>query len=64
LYLPAAGYRDVFAATLASVGTNGNYWSSTVTGTNAYSLSFISGTVIPGYGNFRGGGFSVRCISE
>ena len=64
LYLPAAGYRFVVDATLASVGTNGNYWSSTVSGTIAYSLAFISGTVYPGYDNYRGNGFSVRCISE
>jgi len=64
LFLPAAGYRNVNDATLYEVGTFGSYWSSTVTGTNAYALSFISGTVNPGNNDYRGYGFSVRCITE
>jgi uncharacterized protein (TIGR02145 family) len=64
LYLPAAGYRIGFNATLSYVGTGGLYWSSTVNGTNAYFLNFDSGFVHPGYGNNRAYGFSVRCISE
>ena len=64
LYLPAAGFRDVSAATLNNAGTVGYYWSSTVDGANAYLLYFNSGTVYPGSRYNRGFGFSVRCISE
>ncbi len=64
LYLPAAGYRDVSDATLSSVGTSGYYWSSSVNGTYSYYLNFNSGGVGPGSTNYRGYGFSVRCISE
>jgi uncharacterized protein (TIGR02145 family) len=64
LYLPAAGYRIGFNATLYYVGTNGFYWSSSVYGNNAYNLYFNSGNVIPGDSCGRVFGFSVRCISE
>jgi uncharacterized protein (TIGR02145 family) len=64
LYLPAAGYRNVNGGSLGSVGTNGNYWSSTVNSANAHSLYLNIGNVNPGNSNDRGNGFSVRCISE
>jgi uncharacterized protein (TIGR02145 family) len=64
LYLPAAGIRHVSAAALNFVGTYGYYWSSTVPGTTAYTLFFNSVNVNPGGKYTRGGGFSVRCISE
>jgi hypothetical protein len=51
-------------ATLGSVGTGGNYWSSTVNGTTAYFLGFNSVGVYPGSNSNRGNGFSVRCIAE
>jgi len=64
LFLPAAGTRYVSDASLNSVGTNGYYWSSTVSGTFAYYLNFTSGNVYPGSILNRGLGSSVRCISE
>jgi uncharacterized protein (TIGR02145 family) len=64
LYLPAAGYRNVNGGSLGSLGTNGNYWSSTVNSANAHSLYLNIGNVNPGNSNDRGNGFSVRCISE
>ena len=64
LYLPAAGYRNISNVTLGEVGTKGYYWSSTVSGTGAYDLTFNSGYVTPGHTSPRGNGFSVRCISE
>jgi uncharacterized protein (TIGR02145 family) len=64
LYLPAAGYRESLYAATNSSGYQGQYWSSTVNGTNAYYLSFDSGNVNPGFSQTRGYGFSVRCISE
>jgi hypothetical protein len=35
LKLPSAGYRDRIDGLLYDQGTNGHYWSSTVSGTNA-----------------------------
>ena len=64
LYLPAAGYRNVANATLTQLGTKGYYWSSTATGIYAYNLYFGSVIVTPGSYSVRGGGFSVRCISQ
>jgi uncharacterized protein (TIGR02145 family) len=64
LYLPAAGSRTASSATPFLVGTYGYYWSSTVSGGDAYHLSFNSGNVYPGGQNGRARGFSVRCISE
>ena len=66
LYLPAAGYRGASNGLLSNVGTNGFYWSSTYvsSSTFAYNLYFTSNNVDPGNSNWRGRGFSVRCISE
>jgi uncharacterized protein (TIGR02145 family) len=67
LYLPAAGYRDTGDGTLVGVGGQlgfGHYWSSTVsTSQNAYYLQIYSSNVNFSY-NYRGRGFSVRCVSE
>ena len=64
IFLPAAGYRNPTNGALASVGTIGYYWSSTVSGTNAFRLSFGSSFVDPGNLDDRAFGFSVRCVSE
>jgi uncharacterized protein (TIGR02145 family) len=63
LYLPAAGTRSS-GLTILGLGLIGNYWSSTVNGSLAYSLTFNSGDVNPGANYIRRLGFSVRCISE
>ena len=64
LYLPAAGFRQVSDATFHYVGSFAYYWSSTVTGADAYGLHFGTPAVYPGVAYVRGGGFSVRCIAE
>jgi len=64
LFLPAAGYRNASSSALNYAGAYGGYWSSSVSGTNAYSLGFNSGAVAPGYDNYRAYGFSLRCVSE
>jgi uncharacterized protein (TIGR02145 family) len=64
LFLPAAGYRILWDATLSNVGRSGFYWGSSVNGTSAYNLAFFFDAVLPGDLNERGYGFSVRCISE
>jgi len=64
LYLPAAGCRIGTNATFSPVGTYGYYWSSTVSGTDAYNLTFNSDSVSPGWNYSRSYGLSVRCIQE
>jgi len=65
LFLPATGYRSYINSIVSVEGSYGYYWSSSVSGTTAYNLSFNSGTVYPaGYNGYRAIGFSVRCVSE
>ena len=65
LFLPAAGIRNYISSGYDFVGTSGNYWSSSIGGTNAYSTYFYSTTVAPGTNsNSRASGFSIRCIAE
>ena len=61
--LPASGNRNNSNGTLNNRGNNGNYWSSTENGTNAYNLNFNSGSVNPANNNNRLNGFSVRCVA-
>ena len=62
LKLPMAGLR-LNQGTVISAGTAGEYWSSTVSGTNTYRLTFdsSSASISPYY---RANGFSVRCIKD
>jgi uncharacterized protein (TIGR02145 family) len=63
LKLPMAGYREVSNGSLFDVGTNGYYWSSTVSGTLSRSLYFASSIAyLSGYS--RAYGFSVRCLKD
>jgi uncharacterized protein (TIGR02145 family) len=64
LYIPAAGYRYYFDASSYGVGKAGYYWSSTVSGSNAYSPIFANDSVSPGSTNPRELGASIRCIAE
>ena len=59
----AAGYRNNSTAALNNVGSNGNYWSSTVSGTNARNLNFNSTNAAMNNNN-RANGFSVRCLKD
>ena len=63
LKLPVVGYRRNSNGTLNYVGSNGYYWSSTVSGSNARYLAFNS-TVANMNARNRAYGFSVRCIKE
>ena len=63
LKLPVAGHRFYSNGTLDNVGSNGNYWSSTVSDTYARALHFHSTEAGMG-SNGRAYGFSVRCIKE
>ncbi len=63
LKLPVAGFRNSSNGALGNVGSNGYYWSSTVSGTNARRLRFYSSTATMD-SNPRAYGFSVRCLKE
>jgi len=63
LKLTVGGRRDYHFADYEFVGDIGYYWSSTVSGMYARSLSFTD--YLAGMGNrFRAFGFSVRCIKD
>ncbi|MDX9749006.1 MAG: FISUMP domain-containing protein [Paludibacter sp.] len=62
LKLTMAGFRGGNNS-LSYVGTLGNYWSSSVNGTEAQVLHFYSDGVTTTSAN-RGGGRSVRCLKE
>ncbi|MBU6426743.1 four helix bundle protein [Patescibacteria group bacterium] len=62
--ITVAGYRDNSSGSLNNQGGNGNYWSSSVSGTNAFNLNFNSSGVNPSNTNNRANGFSVRCIKH
>src|ERR1039458_8181346 len=47
LKLPVAGNRNYSVGGLGGQGTYGDYWSSSVTGTNAYRLYFTSSSAYP-----------------
>jgi uncharacterized protein (TIGR02145 family) len=61
LKLPMAGYRNSSDGSLSSVGTNGFYWSSTVSNTKAVYLSFNAPLIDA---EDRAKGHSVRCIKD
>ena len=62
LKVPLAGLRYIDGS-LYVVGSSGYYWSSTVSGTNAFNLSFNSGDAYISFNN-RAYGFSVRCLKD
>jgi uncharacterized protein (TIGR02145 family) len=64
LKLPLAGYRNFIDGSIASLGSSGYYWSSTVNGTDSRSLSFTSGSAIVTNFDRRAYGNSVRCIKN
>ncbi len=61
--MPVAGNRNNSNGTLNNVGSNGNYWSSTVNGTNASYLNFGSSNASM-LSLYRAFGFSVRCLKD
>jgi len=62
LKLTAAGRRVDINGTVDLQGSYGYYWSSTVTGNNAYSTYFHSSGASSSFGATRARGASVRCI--
>ncbi len=63
LKLPVAGIRNGSNGSLLVVGTNGLYWSSTVSGTSALSLRFDSSSALM-ITDRRANGGSVRCLKD
>jgi uncharacterized protein (TIGR02145 family) len=63
LKLPAAGYRSNRSGSLNDVGIGGDYWSSTVGGTDSRHLDFNSSNANM-FSYYRACGFSVRCIKD
>ena len=63
LKLPSSGYRTRTNGTLDNQGTYGYYWASTVSGTNARYLSFLS-TAAHTLSLNRAHGLTVRCLKD
>jgi len=63
LKLTAAGIRESQYAWLATVGSWGYYWSSTVVGADAYYVIFSSTEALT-TGHIRAYGISVRCVRD
>lgn len=63
LKLPVAGNREGISGTLGDVSSYGNYWSSTVSGTNSRHLFFSIFNTSMGT-TPRAYGYSVRCIKD
>lgn len=62
--LPVGGNRNNNNGSLNNVGSNGNYWSSTVDGINARNLNFNSSNANTDNNNNRANGNSVRCLKD
>jgi len=63
LKLPMAGRRSYSGGSLDAVGSNGYYWSSTVSSANSRNL-FFSSSLANMYTSNRAYGFSVRCLKD
>lgn len=64
LNMPIAGFRDNSDGLPSYKGLSAYYWSSSLSTTNAYNLSFDTTAVYPEVYNSRAYGFSVRCIMK
>jgi hypothetical protein len=62
-YCPWRATATTAMGSLNNVGTNGNYWSSTVSGTNARNLNFNSSNANMNTNN-RANGNAVRCLKD
>ena len=63
IWYPASGFRDYGDGGLDSIGSLGNYWSASPSGSRAYYLYFDNdGRVYPLGSRNRAFGRSVRCL--
>jgi uncharacterized protein (TIGR02145 family) len=58
-----AGNRNNDNGSLNNVGSNGNYWASSVDGTNSRNLNFNSSNANMNSNN-RANGLTVRCLKD
>lgn len=63
LKLSLGGFRHCGDGTIQYLNSDGYYWSNTVSGTNSKSV-IIMGSSIMFQNNFRGNGYSVRCVRD
>ena len=63
LVLPAAGFRGRTNGSSYNLGSNGNYWASSVSGTIGRNVYFSSASLNANT-NYRAYGYSVRCVQE
>ena len=61
---PAPGYRGNGEGALWNVGRYGEWWSSTVSETNAFFLRFHATYANPSDKYYRAHGFQVRCLQH
>ena len=61
--ITVAGRRNYNNGSLNNVGSNGNYWSSTIDGTNSRYLYFNSANANMNSNN-RANGYTVRCLKD
>lgn len=61
---PVSGNRNRTNGSMNNVGSNGNYWSSSIDGSNARNLNFNSSGVNTSNSNNRANGLTVRCIKD
>ena len=64
LKLPSAGYRDNFDGSMNNVGSWGNVWSSSTSGSYASGMYFGSGAADWYSSGNRAYGLSVRCMRD
>jgi hypothetical protein len=63
LKLSTNGYRDGIDGVFRVVGSFGQYWSSSISGTDSIILEFLNNNSYIGYSN-RVHGFAIRCIKN
>ncbi|MDR1631747.1 MAG: fibrobacter succinogenes major paralogous domain-containing protein [Dysgonamonadaceae bacterium] len=64
LFLPTGGFRTRSGGGANATGSNGLYWSSTVTSTVSYALFFSNENISVIYTSPRANGLAIRCVSE
>lgn len=65
IWYPASGFRYDSDGNLNNVGSYGDYWSTSYSNVQSYSMYFTKGSfVTPLVTNNRGYGYSVRCLQE
>ena len=65
LSLPFSGNYNYNSGAVNNVGNEGNWWSSTATSASkANNLNENSGNFNPQNNNYKGYGFTVRCVAQ